>query len=147
MRLVAILVSALAIGCGSRTEAVLQELTPVDLLSLMCPCTFNESIPDATEGSYGFGPEVLVLDINGDPATARVNLGAGNIRLQSEDFSLHDCESEDVWSSTWRSDEVSLHVELVSSGPGAEACWFAGTAATTVGSRRSVKPIKGACGC
>lgn len=146
-RLVTILASVLAVGCGASDEPLLRELQPMDTSSIVCGCSFNESIPDTTEGSYGSGPEILVLDINGDPANARINLGADNVRLLSEQLSLYDCEAEGVWASTWRSEAVVLKVELVPSSPGAEACWFTGTATAAVASRESSTAIKGACGC
>lgn len=147
MRRALMLASVVAVGCGSTEQPALNALQPVDTQSMVCGCTFNESVPNVQEGSYGSGPEVLVLDINGEPAQAHVNLGAENLRLRSGELSLYDCESEEVWSTTWQSEEVMLKVDLVASSPGAEACWFSGTSTVTVDGVSSTTPIKGACGC
>jgi hypothetical protein len=135
------------VGCGSTEQPALNALQPLDTRSIVCGCTFNESLPNAQEGSYGSGPEVLILDINGEPAQAHLNLGAGNLRLRFAELSLYDCESDGVWSTKWRSEEVTLQVDLVASGPGNEACWFSGTSTLIVNGVDSTTPIKGACGC
>ncbi len=149
-RLVTILAGFLTLGGASGSERLLHELQPIEWQSIVCGCSFNESIADATEGSYGSGPEILVLDPNGDPPNARVNLGAGNVRLQPKtplELPLYSCQAGNVWSSSWQSGQVTLQVELVATSPGAEACWFSGTVAATAGAADPPVAIRGGCGC
>ena len=146
VKLITILVGLLIVGCAPTDTPGLIELEPIDRRAHICPCKFNQSFPDSAEGSYGSGPTVLVLDHNGNPPSAIVNTGEGNIRLPAESFQTFECSEDETWAVRWSSDAVILETELDVEGPGAEACWFSGQAVLINPVRKTI-PVKGGCGC
>ena len=125
MRRYFILVGILISATGHTSERMLQKLQPIDFMSVVCGCTFNESIPGAHEGSYGSGPELLLLDPNGNPPHALVNLGHGNMKLLPGEpivFPLYECKAGETFETVWcdgdaehqsvvRASGVSVHQE------------------------------------
>jgi hypothetical protein len=146
--LIAVAVTALAAGPLPDATPILHPLESIDHRSIACGCTFTPAL-DSARDSYA-EHDIIVLDLNGEPPNARVNLGKGNIHLQSDQpiaFPLYQCAAGATWSSRWRSAEVKIAVDLVALHPGEEACWFEGSLVASVGKRSEVSLIKGACGC
>jgi hypothetical protein len=142
--------AALLMGASPEGERMLHDLEPYDIMRIACGCSFKESIPGAKEGSYGSGPELLVIDINGEPAHIRVNPGDGNARLLPSsklEFPLYECNVNEKWTTRWQKDDLEVEVRLVAEVPGAEACWFHGEIAAKRGAKTWSAPLKGACGC
>lgn len=141
-----IMASALA---SSDTSRILNPLEPIDHLSIACGCTAYVITADAAQDFYA-GPEILILDPNGEPPNARVNLGAGNILLSPAkpiEFPLYQCAAGELWVSEWLSDVVKVRTELSALRPGEESCAFTGRIVATRGSDQEVTPVNVACGC
>ena len=150
MRLLAILAALSYLLAASGKLPMLYELEPVDHSAVVCGCTFNQSIPGATEGSYGSGPEILLIDQNATPPTIQVNLGDGNLTLgidPSTKYRQYDCAQGERWITSWRGPLVDLRAELSVIDPGYESCWFSGVVEVSRGSESWSAPVKGACGC
>ena len=147
--LVVMSAAALAIGASSDSSRILYPVEPIDHRSLACGCTFNAA-GAAPAGSFYTGPELLVLDPYGEPSTARVNLGEGNILLRPAQpivLPLYQCAAGETWISEWHSERVSVRAELRALRPGEESCWFEGNVVATLAGRSESVPINGACGC
>jgi hypothetical protein len=145
--------AALAVGfmlsASSHGARLLHPLEPIDYLSIACGCTFNAVAADGGSGFYS-GPELLVLDPNGEPPNARINIGEGNIRLQPAQpivFPLYECEAGETWTSEWLSETVAVKAELRALMPGEESCWFEGTVRATTSEVAESVAVNGACGC
>lgn len=139
-----------SIPMGASSDRMLHELEPYDFRRIACGCSFKESIPGAKEGSYGSGPELLVIDINGEPAHIRVNPDDGNVRLLPEaplQSPLYECKENEHWTTRWSQGELEVEVRLIADSPGAEACWFHGEISAKRGTKAWSAPLKGACGC
>jgi hypothetical protein len=139
---------ALGTAWGAAAEEPdFRELVDVDLRSLLCPCAFNRAESGADDGGYGSGPRVLVLDQNGEPPTAIVDIGGGptSFTLTSESNPLrYACEPGERVTTDWSSGGTRIALTLTVLAPGEEACWFEGSLAREGG---VAIPIKGACGC
>ena len=150
-KLLASAASWLTLGAAdSGPELKLHALEANPKPSVVCGCEFKQSVPGAAEGSYGSGPRILIIDPNGEPPNARVNLGNGTIHLKPESpiaFPLYDCTPGATWRSRWHAQALELDVRLVASSQGAEACWFSGEISLERGAARWSAPVKGACGC
>lgn len=116
-------------------------------MRLSCPCTFNESIKGAMEGSYGSGPQVFVIAPNEKQAHAIINLGNKDIKLLAKSVNRYICKTGQIYSSAWKKGDIELSATLKVTGPGAEACWFNGNVSVKVKGSKTSVPVKGACGC
>jgi len=143
-------VSLLLMGSSRSEGRILVQLIEVDSQSVVCRCSFRESIPGAVEGGYGSGPELLIVAPNAEPPHARVNLGRGNLKLSPVkpiEFPMFHCELGERFVSEWKSETLRVLAKLSVVGSGDEACWFQGTVLATVEPKSSEVPVKGACGC
>jgi hypothetical protein len=99
----------------------------------------------------GKGHEVdplVALGINEQPPFAVVNLGRGNLRLDRvSSVGGGACSLGQKWLSRWQADDVVLALNLSTTGPGEESCWFDGTVSITQGEDRTSFPVRGGCGC
>ena len=144
------LAGLLALASGGSSEPLLQKLEPVDFGSIVCGCTFNQSRMGVDEGDYGSGPLILVIDPNGSPLNARVNLGNGNVHLEPDpgnSFAMYDCQAGREWQTAWRGSGIRLRVRLTANDEGNEACFFTGDVSAERDERTWSAPVKGACGC
>jgi hypothetical protein len=142
-----VVASALA---SSDTARILHPLEPIDDGSVKCGCTVYMLTDQSARDFYAYSPQILVLDPNGEPPNARVNLGHGNVLLSPAkpiEFPLYDCEAGEVWISEWQSDAVTVRAELNSPNPGEESCGFAGEVQATANGRHELTPVQVACGC
>ena len=92
-----VVASALA---SSDTARILHPLEPIDDGSVKCGCTVYMLTDQSARDFYAYSPQILVLDPNGEPPNARVNLGHGNVLLSPAkpiEFPLYDCEAGEVW--------------------------------------------------
>jgi hypothetical protein len=147
---VVVAVSVLAVGSGRTEDRVLKPLVEVDHMSIVCGCTFRETMSGAAEGSYGSGPELLVIAPNAEPPYALVNIGRGNTKLWPAKpivFPMYQCEAGERFLTEWKSEDVAVLAKLEVTGSGEETCWFSGTVHVGVGARSAEAPVKGACGC
>ena len=145
--LLAALAFGFAVAASSQDAQLLQRLEPIEHRSIVCGCTFNVV---GEGGGFYSGPELLVLDPNGEPPNARVNIGEGNLLLRPAQpiaFPLYQCEIGETWTSKWLSEVITVTARLNALEAGAESCWFEGTVETTVSDRSEVVPANGACGC
>jgi len=143
----ALLGAAWVMSASSDAPRILNPLDPIEHLSIACGCEFHAAEPG--EPFYS-GPKLLVLDPNGEPPNARVNLGHGNIKLQpakSIEFPLYACVAGARWISRWHSEEVQVQADLRALKPGEESCWFEGSIAASIGNRSELALVNGACGC
>ena len=149
-RLFALAVSVLPAFALAGSSAELHPVTDVDMASVDCGCTFRSMfgkfspMPDATTET------LIVLDVNGDPPTAHVNLGAGDISLRPEtelSFPLYDCAVEQKFRSVWVSDTYELKVIASITRPGQDDCWLSGIAVVTWDDHIRSMPVTGSCGC
>jgi hypothetical protein len=141
-----IMASALA---SSDTARILHPLEPIDHLSIACGCTAYVITADSARDFYA-GPEILILDPNGEPPNARVNFGAGNTLLKPAtliEFPLYQCAAGELWVSEWLSDAVTVRAELNALRPGEESCAFTGRIVATRNADQEVTPVNVSCGC
>ena len=138
---------AWAVSASSDAPRILQPLEPIEHLSIACGCAFHAAEPGQP---FYSGPNLLVLDPNGELPNARVNLGQGNIKLRPVtpvEFPLYACEAGALWTSLWHSDEVQIQADLQALKTGEESCWFEGSVTASIGNRSELASINGACGC
>jgi len=134
---------------SSDTARILHPLEPIDHGSIACGCTAYMITEQSARDFYA-SPEILVLDPNGKPPNARVNLGRGNVLLSPAkpiEFPLYHCVAGEVWISEWQSDAVTVRAELSAPNPGEESCGFTGEVVATSNGRQEVTPVGVACGC
>ena len=69
------------------------------------------------------------------------------VRLRREGGeALSGCRPRSRYRERWVDGSTSLVLDLHATGPGAESCWYEGTMSVTVGRRRGVASVSGACG-
>ena len=125
-------------------------LEPIDHASIVCGCSFRETLFAEAQGNYGSGPELLVIAPNADPPHALVNVGGGNLRLRPTkriESLVYQCKVGEPFQSEWRDSEVAVLAKLQVTGAGSEACWFNGTVQASVARGQAEIPVKGGCGC
>ena len=143
----ALLATVWVVNASSDAPRILHPLEPIEHLSIACGCGFHIA---GMGQPYYSGPQLLVLDPNGEPPNARVNLGQGNIKLRPArpiEFPLYACDAGAKWSSRWLSEEIEVQADLRAQKPGEESCWFEGTVMASIGGRSEVTAVNGACGC
>jgi hypothetical protein len=125
-------------------------LEPIDHSSLVCGCTFRESLTGEAQSGYGSGPQLFAIAPNADPPHALVNVGGGNLQLhptKTIKFPMYQCEVGEPFESEWKNSKVTVLAKLRVVGAEAEACWFGGSIETTAEQARAAIPVKGGCGC
>jgi hypothetical protein len=123
---------------------------PIDHSSIVCGCSFRETLSGEPQGGYGSGPELLVIAPNADPPHAFANIGRGNLLLRPPkpiEFPMYQCNVGEPFASEWTNSEVSVEARLQVMGAGSEACWFSGVLNASTARGRAEIPVKGACGC
>jgi hypothetical protein len=94
---------------SSDTARILHPLEPIDHGSIACGCTACMLTEQSARDFYAYSPQILVLDPNGKPPNARVNLGRGNVRpAKPLEFPLYHCVAGEIWISEWQSDAVTV---------------------------------------
>ena len=147
-KLVTTLSVSLGFWASSGATDMLLPLESTKQDPLICGCSFSE-IPANPPCVYT-APDLLILDVNGNPPHARVNIGKGNLLLRAVSpivFPLYHCTVGDSWVSEWLSDVVGIRTELRAMHAGAESCWFKGTVRATFAGHTESVAIEGACGC
>lgn len=129
----------------------LHPVTDIDMASVACGCEFRSTFDKwGPKSSAGTGTLIL-LDVNGDPPTAHINLGSGDITLQPKtelSFPLYECTAKEKFRSVWVLDNLELKIISRVSDAGYEACRFSGIATISdEGSQRLAEAITGSCGC
>lgn len=145
-----IAISLLSVGSSQSEDRVLRPLVKVDHFSIVCGCTFRETLSGTVEGDYGSGSELVVFAPNADPPYALVNIGRGNLQLRPVkpiEFPLYRCEAGERFVSEWKSAEVALVANLRVTGSGEESCWFSGIVHANATNGQAAVPVKGGCGC
>ena len=125
-------------------------LEPIDDSSIVCGCSFRETLAGEAQGSYGSGAELVVIAPNADSPHALVNIGRGNLRLRPTkpiEFPLYQCKVGEPFESEWRDSEVAVRAKLLATRAGSEACWFNGTVQASAARGQVEIPVKGGCGC
>ena len=93
---------------------------------------------------------LIVLDVNGEPPTAYINLGSSNVLLSPEtelSLPLYDCAVDERFRSVWVSATHELKIIAKISRPGQKACSLTGIASVTWEDHMSTKPVTGSCDC
>ena len=125
-------------------------LERIDRSSIVCGCSFRETLSGEAQGSYGSGPELLVIAPNAEPPHALVNIGRGNLRLRPTkqiESPMYQCKLGEPFESEWKDSEVAVQAKLQATGAGSEACWFSGSVQASAARRQAEVPVKGGCGC
>ena len=152
MRYSILIVTACLLGVSSSQsqDRILRPLTLVDHTSLVCGCTFRESLADEPPGLVSSGPEIFVIAPNANPPHALANFGDGDRELFSEEsieFPMYQCEIGEPFESAWRDSEYTVIARLEVTRPGDEACWFSGALEAGNAPGQTQTRVKGACGC
>ena len=144
--LLALLGVALAMTASSDTTRILHPIDPVESLSITCGCMFQ-----GETGHESWIPwTYLMLDPNGKPPNARINLGSGTVRLRPArtiSSPMYQCVAGKSWVSRWLSETVGIEAKLRVLHPEEEVCWFDGTIIASVGDRSESISVRGACYC
>jgi hypothetical protein len=91
---------------------------------------------------------MLVIDQNGSPRTAWINLGGSLISLVANTYHPYQCEFGEQIASEWAQNSVTMRLSLdVSSSPGAESFWFSGDMYVRHAEGEVKAKVRGACGC
>jgi hypothetical protein len=129
---------------------VLHPIAQVDMATVDCGCTFGAMYEDSTTEPATDSPNLIVLDVNGKPPAAYINLGAGDVSLQPKteiSFPLYECVAEEPFKTIWVADDFELTVDVDAAKAGYEACRFYGVASISDDDLLLAKPITGSCGC
>ena len=132
------------------SSMVLRPTTQVDMATVACGCTFGAMYEDSTAEPATNSLTLIVLDVNGEPPAAYINLGAGDVSLRPKteiSFPLYECVAEEQFKTIWVADDFELTVDVDVSKAGYEACWFYGVASISDDDLLLAKPITGSCGC
>lgn len=132
------------------SSVVLHPITQVDMATVACGCTFGAMYESSTTEIAKNSPTLIVLDVNGGPPTAYINLGSGDIALRPKtevSFPLYECTAEEQFKTIWVTDDFELTVDVDVSKAGYEACWFYGVAFINDDDLLAAKPVTGSCGC
>ena len=151
-RLKILVVAALVLPVLSlaSSSVVLHPIAQVDMATVACGCTFGAMYESSTTELAKDSPTLIVLDVNGEPPTAHINLGSGDIALRPEteiSFPLYECTAEEQFKTIWVADNFELTVDVDVTKAGYEACWFYGVASINDDDLLAAKPVTGSCGC
>ena len=143
-------VCILGVGSSRSQERVLVPVEPIDHTSLVCACTFRESLSGEPQDLYSSGPEIFVIAPNADPPHALANFGDGDHRLfppKAIEFPMYQCDIGDSFESEWRDSDLAVIAKLRVTRAGNEACWFSGVLDASTARGRAEIAVKGTCGC
>jgi len=150
MKIAAIVVVLFSLAAVADAPVRLQELPSELAQSAVCGCEFSEMPRDWDFTEYKYRPPLVVLDVNGEPPRAHINIGGDVLALRPEreiSFPLYACEPEEQFKSTWLTNDFRLVVDLDVRKVGYEACWFYGLASLHGDELIDVRAVIGTCGC
>lgn len=150
MKSAAIVVVFFGVSAVADAPMRLQELAAETSQSAVCACEFSEMPRNWDFAEYRYRLPLVVLDVNGKPPRAHINVGGDDLLLRPQteiSFPLFECKPEEQFKTTWLADDLRLVVDLDVQKAGYEACWFYGLASLHDDDLIDVRPVIGACGC
>src|SRR5688572_790194 len=108
--------------------------------AFVCPCDFD--LGTDVDGENG-----LTVDHNGEGQHAYVNVAGKFLRLRNSEPFRFSCTPGSLVRARWQAADTLLKVDLLTEGPGNEACFFHGLMTLTIGARSATRKIVGGCGC